>query len=933
MSAQVQNNNVVQVHTTLAKFKWDPKAIEIQTRTVEQILQPLVNEVTTLVQTRDVRGGVGGGRKKGRSRKAETLLASVLDSVENFMNAGKTIAAENPEEEKEMLIAVGEVGAAGESLSVKAKEFVEDPCSSVKRSVMVGAARALLAAVTRLLILADMLDVRNLVRLILFLESELDQLKNAQKPEEMEMILSRLPAQLAILESRVARRAEDLKDGLHSDALLGAGEDLKNGMQMLITTTKLYAKNPEKEGARENFDYVIEDMRGSLGTMESVMQATTASLQTQLLQGSGQLAAALAEFDESLIIEPANFKETTTRPRLENQLEQIVSGAALVADSLFTREDHKEKIVESCNAVRQALQDLLSEYLDNAQSPSDIDEAADSVTKKTQDLRQHLRKAVADHVSDVFIDPNGPLETLLQSAYNGDVARVDGNAAAFANHAENILKVAELVQQTSADSEDGRKLARALAQLQALYPQVINAAQLVAMNPSSVEARANLEAFKGAWLRSLACVTKAVDDVTNIVDFLSVTEAHILEDIKKCVLAVQDRDAGMLADSALMVQGRSNRVCEAVLRDLTNYEEDVYTERVRDGVNVLRSTLMPQFEAQVASTVQKIGDGTEVTDVEENEFIDASRLVYDGIRDIRMAVLTNQNPDAVFDMEEEDDKGSFISRQSSVTEDVDITQTTNTRVIMKHLPEAEKEMINQEVADFNKEKVKLINEVNRFEDSGNDMILVAKEMARMMQDMVAFTKGKGPLKNNTDVINIATQISLKGEQLNKMANEIADKCPEGLLKQDLLARLSKIPAIAHQLKMTSKVKNEVSFLSGELVISGLDSIMSLIQTAKNLIQAVGETINSCYIACSSSTMRRRKNSTKRSPSGPASSDPLMQWKMKPPEKKPLVKLERSETKDKGDAQPKINRRVARNSTRRAREQGDLETVLKQFDDI
>ena len=68
--------------------------------------------------------------------------------------------------------------------------------------------------------------------------------------------------------------------------------------------------------------------------------------------------------------------------------------------------------------------------------------------------------------------------------------------------------------------------------------------------------------------------------------------------------------------------------------------------------------------------------------------------------------------------------------------------------------------------------------------------------------------------------------------MNELANEIANKCPEGLLKQDLLARLSKIPAIAHQLKMTSKVKNEVSFLSGELVISGLDSIMSLIQVSK-----------------------------------------------------------------------------------------------------
>jgi catenin alpha len=929
MSTQVQPQ--VQVHTTLAKFKWDPKAIEIQTRTVEQILQPLVNEVTTLVHTRDARNAAGP-RKKGRSRKAETLLASVLDSVENFMKAGKTIAAENPEEEQEMLIAVAEVGAAGEALSVKSKEFVEDPCSSVKRGVMVSAARALLAAVTRLLILADMLDVRNLMRLILFLESELDLLKNATKPEEIEMILSRLPTQLAVLEERVARRAEDLKDGVHGDALINASEDLKNGMKMLITTSKLYARNPDKEGARENYQYVCEDMRQSLGTMEGVMQATTASLQTQLLQGSGDLANALAQFDESLIIEPTNFQETHVRPRLENQLEQIVSGAALIADSLFTRDDHKEKIVESCNAVRQALQDLLSEYMDNAQSQYDIDEAADVVTKKTGDLRQHLRKAVADHVSDVFIDTNGPLESLYQSALNGDVKKVEKDAEMFATHAEKIIQVAGLVQSTSTDSEDGRRLAKALGQLQALYPQVINAAQLAAADPASSETRANLEAFKEAWVRSLSGVTKSVDDVTNIVDFLAVTESHILDDIKKCVLALQDRDSAMLADSALMVQARSNRVCDAVLRDLTNYQEDIYAERVREGVNVLRSTLMPQFEQQVATTVKKIDDGTEITDVDENEFIDASRLVYDGIRDIRCAVLTNQNPDAFFDVEDEDDRGSFISRQSSVTDDVDITQTTNTRVIMKHLPEDEREKINKEVEDFNKEKVKLINEVNKFDDSGNDLIFIAKEMARMMQDMVAFTKGKGPLKNNTDVINIATQISLKGERLNELAKEIANKCPEGLLKQDLQARLSKIPVIAHQLKMTSKVKNEVSFLSGELVISGLDSIMSLIQSAKNLIAAVGETINSCYIACSSSTMRRRR-SVKQASSSP-NTDTLMQWKMKPPEKKPLVKVERSETKGKGDQEAKPSRRVTRNSTRRTHDQAkELETVLKQFDDI
>ena len=44
------------------------------------------------------------------------------------------------------------------------------------------------------------------------------------------------------------------------------------------------------------------------------------------------------------------------RPGLEERLEEIISGAALLADSNCTRDDRKERIVSECNAVRQALQ-------------------------------------------------------------------------------------------------------------------------------------------------------------------------------------------------------------------------------------------------------------------------------------------------------------------------------------------------------------------------------------------------------------------------------------------------------------------------------------------------------------------------------------------------------------------------------------------------
>ncbi len=51
----------------------------------------------------------------------------------------------------------------GESMKLASGEFAEDPCSSMKRGNMVRAARALLSAVTHLLVLADMADVYQLL--------------------------------------------------------------------------------------------------------------------------------------------------------------------------------------------------------------------------------------------------------------------------------------------------------------------------------------------------------------------------------------------------------------------------------------------------------------------------------------------------------------------------------------------------------------------------------------------------------------------------------------------------------------------------------------------------------------------------------------------------------------------------------------------------
>lgn len=128
-----------------------------------------------------------------------------------------------------------------------------------------------------------------------------------------------------------------------------------------------------------------------------------------------------------------------------------------------------------------------------------------------------------------------------------------------------------------------------------------------------------------------------------------------------------------------------------------------------------------------------------------------------------------------------------------------------------------------------------------------------------------------------DVINAAKKISEAGNKLDKLTRKIAGQCPESSTKEDLLAYLERIALYCHQIQITSKVKADVQNISGELIVSGvsgeayslfsnrinfhklmgnfssfftfqLDSATSLIQAAKNLMNAVVLTVKYSYVA-------------------------------------------------------------------------------------
>lgn len=874
------------INTANINFKWDPKSLEIRTLAVERLLEPLVTQVTTLVNSSN-KGP--SNKKKGRSKKAHVLAASVETATENFLEKGEKIAKESQFLKEELTAAVEDVRKQGDSMKQASGEFAEDPCSSVKRGNMVRAARALLSAVTHLLVLADMSDVYKLLLQLKLVEENLVKVRNAGTEQDLGIQYKALKPEVDKLNIMAAKRQQELKDVHHKDQMAAARGVLQRNIPMLYTASRACLQHPDVAAYKANRDLIYKQLQHAVSGISNAAQAT-ASEDSAANQpgGGGELAYALNNFDKQIIVDPLAFSEERFRPSLEERLESIISGAALMADSSCTRDDRRERIVAECNSVRQALQDLLSEYMGNAgrKDRSDaLNTAIDRMTKKTRDLRRQLRKAVMDHVSDSFLETNVPLLVLIEAAKNGNEKEVKEYAQVFREHANKLIEVANLACSIS-NNEEGVKLVRmAASQLETLCPQVINAALALAAKPNSKVAQDNMDLFKESWEKQVRVLTDAVDDITSIDDFLCVSENHILEDVNKCVIALQEKDVDGLDRTAGAIRGRAARVVHVVTSEMDNYEPGVYTEKVLEATKLLTNTVMPRFTEQVEAAVEALSANPTLP-VDENEFIDASRLVYDGVRDIRKAVLMIRTPEELDDSDFETE-GDFDvrSRTSVQTEDDQLIAGQSARAIMAQLPQEQKAKIAEQVASFQEEKSKLDAEVSKWDDSGNDIIVLAKQMCMIMMEMTDFTRGKGPLKNTSDVISAAKKIAEAGSRMDKLGRTIADQCPDSACKQDLLAYLQRIALYCHQLNICSKVKAEVQNLGGELVVSGVDSAMSLIQAAKNLMNTVVSTVKASYVA----STKYQKSLGMQSLNMPAIS-----WRMKAPEKKPLVKREKQD---------------------------------------
>uniref|UniRef100_A0A8C5HBC0 Alpha-catulin n=1 Tax=Gouania willdenowi TaxID=441366 RepID=A0A8C5HBC0_GOUWI len=496
--------------------------LEIKTRSVEQTLIPLVSQITTLINHKD------------KPKKSERTLAAihrvgqaVSVAVGRFVAVGEAIAVENQELKDEMGQACFEARRAGDAIAQltdvgSAVPFQSDGRVTVfsDRTGMVKAARLLLSSVTKVLVLADRIVIKQIITSRNKVLVTLDHLERVSTFQEFVQIFSQFGNEMVEFAHLTGDRQNDLKDEKKKARMAAARAVLEKCTMMLLTASKTCLRHPDCESARINKDGVFHRMRCALEQVIEIVTEARSFGDSKILPAS--IYNGIKDFKSSVESLRENLYSMLPQ-NLSSQLEALVERTEDFTDSAYTSHEQRQAILALCQLVRQDTQQLVHAWVE-AQSahakeaPEDMELSILKTCQSTNDLRRELHKVAVCRTSDL-LKVHGeqlPLRALKASGAEGKLEAVTEYSRTLTEQKEQLVEACRLLCHVSGTEPLEITCIHAEETFHVIGPQIISAAQTLALHPSSKIAKENLEVFCEAWesqLCDMALLLREINDV------------------------------------------------------------------------------------------------------------------------------------------------------------------------------------------------------------------------------------------------------------------------------------------------------------------------------------------------------------------------------------------------------------------------------------
>uniref|UniRef100_I3J199 Alpha-catulin n=1 Tax=Oreochromis niloticus TaxID=8128 RepID=I3J199_ORENI len=497
--------------------------LEIKTRSVEQTLIPLVSQITTLINHKD------------KPKKSERTLAAihrvgqaVSVAVGRFVAVGEAIAAENQELKDEMGQACFEARRAGDAIaqltdvgSALPSQLDGRVTVFSDRTAMVKAARLLLSSVTKVLVLADRIVIKQIITSRNKVLVTLDHLERVSTFQEFVQIFSQFGNEMVEFAHLTGDRQNDLKDEKKKARMAAARAVLEKCTMMLLTASKTCLRHPDCESARINKDAVFHRMRCALEQVIEIVTEARSSGENRILPAS--IYNGIKEFKSGVECLRENLYFLSPQS-MSSQLEALVERTEDFTDSAYTSHEQRQAILGLCQLARQDTQQLVHAWVEavcwhmQTEATKDMEVAILKTCQSVSDLRRELHKVAVGRASDL-LKVHGeqlPLRALKAAGAEGNLEEVAEYSRTLTEQKEQLVETCRLLCHVSGTEPLEITCIHAEETFHVIGPQIISAAQTLALHPSSKIAKENLEVFCEAWesqLCDMALLLREINDV------------------------------------------------------------------------------------------------------------------------------------------------------------------------------------------------------------------------------------------------------------------------------------------------------------------------------------------------------------------------------------------------------------------------------------
>ncbi|XP_025405107.1 alpha-catulin isoform X1 [Sipha flava] len=487
---------------------YDYDDVEIKLKSIEHTLLPLVKQISTLVAHRE--------RPFCTERTARAIARvgqGVNLAIERFVTVGETIADDNPEIKADMYQECKEARAAGASIEKLCEAVFEDSIND--RASVIRAARCLLNSVTRVLLLADVVVVKQLISVKDKVSRSLGRLEGVNNFTEFVKAFSHFGTEMVELAHLTGERQNDLKDERRRSQIAAARQVLERSTMLLLTSSKACLRHPDSSEASQNRDTVFCQMRRAMdlihyvvkdGVKESDGETMALTPYVSEQDGGDTLGHALNALDSFVDMTRLTLvlseKETLLRT-----MDVIMERTQDFTDSAYTRHEHRENILTLCDRVKTHLDQLIRagarlEQCDEYSPTKSLEVAVNQCLDATKELRVQLIATCKEQSHDLplIIRTGYDLVTFIQTtASDGDIDSLNKYGDQFVEVIDQIGEICKVLRHIATTEALQVSAKHAEVNLRVYAPQIVTAAQALAHYPCSKIIKENLEVFADMW--------------------------------------------------------------------------------------------------------------------------------------------------------------------------------------------------------------------------------------------------------------------------------------------------------------------------------------------------------------------------------------------------------------------------------------------------